>query len=84
MFRKLFLGGLVAIGLLTPLAMVPAAQAHDRVYVYQPYHRHYAVIYQAHPFGSWRVYAISNSHRSASMIAENLRFQGWNARVVHR
>jgi hypothetical protein len=84
MFRKLLFSGITVIGLLLPMAYATSAQAHDRVYVYQPYHHHYAVIYRASPFGPWRVYAISHSHRSAFQIAENLRLQGFSARIVYR
>jgi hypothetical protein len=83
MFRKLIFSGLAVLGLLTPLAFTPSLQAHDRVYVYQPYHRHYAVIYRSYPFGYWRTYAVFHSHRAAHETAESLRFQGINARVVY-
>jgi len=89
MFRKLLFSGLAVLGLLTPLAFVSPAQAHDRVYVYQPYvypphHRHYAVIVRDYWYGPWRVYAVFHSHRAAHETAESLRFRGINARVVYR
>ena len=84
MFRKLLFGGIAALGLLTTLAFVPAAQAHDRVYVYQPHHHHYAVIYRDYWYGPWRTYAVFHSHRAAHETAESLRFRGINARVVDR
>ena len=89
MFRKLLFGGIAALGLLTSLTFVPAAQAHDRVYhdrayVYQPHHHPYAVIYRDFGFGPWRVYAVFHSHRAAHETAESLRFRGINARVVDR
>jgi hypothetical protein len=85
MFRKLIFGGIAAFGLLTAFAFVPAAQAHDRVYVYSPYQHHrYAVIYRDYWYGPWRTYAVFHSHRAAHETAESLRFRGINARVVYR
>jgi hypothetical protein len=84
MFRKLIFCGLTGLALLTPLAFTPAAQAHDRVYVNQPYHWHYAVIYRTYEYGPWRVFAVFHSQRAAHHTAESLRFQGFNARVVYQ
>jgi hypothetical protein len=85
MFRKLLFSGLAAVGLLTSTAFVSTAQAHDRVYVYSPYHHyHYAVMVQDYWYGPWRVYAVFHSNRAAHESAASLRFRGINARVVYR
>ena len=84
MFRQLIFGSVAALALLAPLVYAPSAQAHDRSYVYQPYHPHYEVIYRSYGIGPWRVYAVFHSQRAAHHTAESLRFQGFSARVVHR
>jgi hypothetical protein len=84
MFRKWIFGGIAGLAVLTPLTFAPSAQAHDRVYVNELYHSHHAVIYRTYGFGPWRVYAVFHSQRAAHHTAESLRFQGFNARVVHR
>jgi len=84
MFHKLIVGSVAALALCALLAYAPSAQAHDRVYVYQPYQSHYAVVYRTYGFGPWRVFAVFHSQRAAHHTAESLRFQGFNAHVVYR
>jgi hypothetical protein len=84
MFRKLLLSGITALAFMTPLAFTSTAQAHDEPYRHHYHHARYAVVYRAYPFGYWQTYGVFGSRHTAHEVAESLRFQGFNARVVYR
>jgi hypothetical protein len=84
MFRKLLLSGVAGTALLMPLAWTSTAQAHDDWHRHYSYHHRYTVVYQAYPYGHWRVYGVFHTRHAAHEAAEGLRVQGFSAREVYR
>ncbi len=84
MFRQFLTGGIAALALLVPLSYTSTAQAQNVVYVYHRHHHNrFEVLFRPSVFQPWRVYGVFHSPRAAQEVAMGLRFQGFQARVVH-
>ena len=74
MIRNLFLGIVLSLGMLTPLAVVPQAEAHE-------FHRHYEVLYRLPYHHHWHCYATFRHEHEARHAAEHLRCEGYEALI---
>jgi hypothetical protein len=79
MLRKLFLSGVMGLGLLAPLAAAPAAQAHD--YHHRPHRRSFEVLYRGCDREPWACYGHYWNFRQADHVACSLRERGYEAIV---
>ena len=76
MFRKVLFAGMTALGVASPMAMTPAADAHPPMYYHQ---RVYEVEYRRHHH--WHLYGTYYSHYEAERAEHHLRHQGFDVRV---
>ncbi len=79
--HKLVLTSLAALALLAPAGLVPQAWAGDRPAVGHGHHAHYAVYYRHGHHHPWRLHGEYHSRHEAEHAADQLRHQGYEARV---
>ena len=79
MFRKLTVTAVTAMGLMTPLAATPTAEAHPP---FGHFHRHrYEVLYRRCGCPTWECYGSYYFFGQADRTACWLRSRGFEARV---
>ncbi len=80
MFRRLLLSSVASLGLLSPLAVAPKADAHE----FRHEHRHVPVcrVYYHDPCRpDWVCAGTFRGHREAEHFAERFRCQGFEVRI---
>ncbi len=74
MFRKLLLGSVASLGLLSPLALATGANAHE----FRHEHHHVFRVYYRDPCRpGWIFGGVFREHRSAVRFAEQFRCRGF-------
>jgi hypothetical protein len=82
MFRKLLIAGVASLGLLAPLAAVPAANAHEFRHENRAEYRHhrehdFRVFYRDPCRPGWTCAGTYCHHREAERCAEQYRCKGF-------
>lgn len=80
MLRKLFLLGVMALSLASPVAILSQARADDMA-LRHAHHAHYDVMYRRDHHHSWRVYGSYETRHDADHAAHHLSHHGYEVHI---